>query len=473
MKMNMTRFARSFAAALFVAGIAMALPAQESETPSAPPSAENPGSFGMGLLFGAVTLEGNVYNSVQLTPDFEIGDFGIALDLEFRFTMKDGVFQVYAQDWYFPEGGTVSDYLNLYLSKFEYVRYGRPTDPLYIHFGALPGVNLGTGYIVGGYTNNNLRPETKLFGGEFIFDGALVDFPYLGVDVFTSNFSRLDVIGARLYGRPLAFSSSGLINRLEIGVTGAWDTNAFAYAKDADNSNFLDRSAGTDSPYGTSMKPAWIQAYGVDIIEPIISHPVASLALFGDFVVQNPAQPKTGGMVGFGGRLIGLITYGAQLRISGDGFQPVLFDRSYDLQKVDRYMIYNGDLESPASMGYQGSLGFALLQNGLVFNTSIEGPFKAPTHPASTHPMQYPHLKASFTLAEGVLPYVDFSFWYEKKGIDSAQSLISAENALIGGKMNVRLQSAVVTWITDVKYNPATPADPWKVSTSINAGVNF
>jgi len=469
------RFARLLTAVALFAMILIPAAAQSEDTaiPGTAVPAADP--FGMGLLFGAVTLEGTVYNSIQLMPEFEFGKFALALDLNFRFTMQGNQFRVYEKDWYFPEGGTFSEYLNLYLSKFEYIRYGTEVDPLYIHLGALPGVNLGTGFIVGGYTNMNLRPERKLFGAELVFDGSLVNFPYLGIDVFTSNVSAWDLFGARLYARPLAFASSSLINRMEIGFSGVWDTDAFIYANPSESDPtkwHINYGSGLSS-YGPGDTAGTVQVYGMDIIEPLLSGPAASLALYGDAVVQNPSDPKVGGMVGMGGRLFSFLTYSAQVRMNGEDFQPVYFDRAYDLEKVERYEVYSGRISKEGGTGYLGSLGFSLLQNGLVFNTSVEGPFSAPTGSATDNPLQYPFLKSSFTLAEGVLPYFDFQFWYEKKGIDSWSSLISPENALIGGLLNFRIKSAVISWITDVKYNPATPGDPWTVSSRIQAGVNF
>jgi len=410
-------------------------------------------------------------------PELVFGKFAVAMGLDFRFSIQDDRFRVYEEDGYFPDGGTFSEYLNLYLSKFEYIRYGTEVDPLYVHFGALPGVNLGTGFIVGGYSNMNFRPERRLFGGELLFDGSLVNFPYLGVDIFTANLSKWDLFGTRLYGRPMAFLDSTLVNRLEVGFTAVYDTDAFSYAVDADDDGFWDVQTGTgNSSYGTGDDAAAVQVYGLDVIEPILSGPAASLALFGDVVVQNPSDAKFGGMLGFGGKLVRFLTYGAQIRFSGEGFQPVYFDRAYDLQKVERYQVYAGDPagpDSPANTGYLGSLGFSLLQNGLVFYTSVEGPFAEPTASADEDPLQYPYLKSSFMLAEGVLPYVDFAFWYEKKGIDGWAALVSPENALIGGQVNLRIQSAVISWLTDVKYNPATPDDRWTVSTQIQAGLSF
>jgi hypothetical protein len=178
-------------------------------------------------------------------------------------------------------------------------------------------------------------------------------------------------------------------------------------------------------------------------------------------------------MAGLGGKLFSFLTYRAQFRSSQDNFQPVYFDKAYDLDRVARYEIYSGTATKKGGNGYLGSLGFTLLQNGLVFYASVEGPFAAPTGPASSNPLQYPTLKSSFILAEGVIPYVDFAFWYEKIGIDSWSSLVSPLNAVIGGLVNFRIKSAVISWITDVKYNPAVPEDRWTVSSKIEAGVSF
>ena len=62
----------------------------------------------------------------------------------------------------------------------------------------------------------------------------------------------------------------------------------------------------------------------------------------------------------------------------GDDFQPVFFDRSYDLIRAERYLIYSneGDPILEASTGYLASIGTSFMQDSLVFNVSVEGPFR-------------------------------------------------------------------------------------------------
>ena len=158
--------------------------------------------FHFGVSIGTVTLGEDVYNSVRLLPEFTYGKLGAGLDVDFRFTLKEGDdgntdFKVYPRDWYPEEGGSFPEYLNLYLSKFAYIRWGKEEDPLFVRFGSLGSTTLGTGYIMGGYTNTLLQPEKKIFGGQFNLKGELFDFPYLGVQGMLSNVSAVDLLGGK------------------------------------------------------------------------------------------------------------------------------------------------------------------------------------------------------------------------------------------------------------------------------------
>jgi hypothetical protein len=67
---------------------------------------------------------------------------------------------------------------------------------------------------------------------------------------------------------------------------------------------------------------------------------------------------------------------------------------------------------------------------------------------------------------------VDFSFYYEKMGIDSAAELIDPDNALIGGQVNFSFKGAVISYIVDVTYEPQD-GDNWIMTSRLVAGVRF
>ena len=80
-------------------------------------------------------------------------------------------------------------------------------------------------------------------------------------------------------------------------------------------------------------------------------------------------------MLGFGGRLIRIFTYGAQIRFVGDNFVPVYFDSTYDLSRAERYALTEGALSSPGYIGWFATIGTSLLNDSIVFKASLEGPF--------------------------------------------------------------------------------------------------
>jgi hypothetical protein len=211
-----------------------------------------------------------------------------------------------------------------------------------------------------------------------------------------------------------------------------------------------------------------VAVYGADVMVPILSTPIVSLATMGSLAFENS---HTGGMVGFAGRLIKFITYGAQLRILGSNFIPDYFGPNYDLFRADQYAIINGPT-LPGSVGWFATAGFSLLSDKLVFNASLDGPFKKiPTTPTN-NPGDYPHLSAVFQLAPGVIPgfYLDAS--YDKKFISSFAGIFNAENSVIGTSINYKTGPAVITLSYDLKYDPAN-SPQWTVNSGLSSSISL
>ncbi|MBN2658314.1 MAG: hypothetical protein JXR86_14735 [Spirochaetales bacterium] len=452
--------------------------------------------FGFGLAIGAVNLldENNnntVYNSIKLNPDLSFGKFGIGLDIDFRFTMDtsngDSGFRIYKPDWVL-EDGSPSDYLNLYLSKFDYIRWGISGDDLFAQIGSLDSVTVGNGFIIGGYTNEMFKPAKKYTGFRFELDTALFNWPYMGIELFTANVSELDLMAARYYVKPLGGIKSPVFSGLEIGVTFALDRDPFyfLYDLDDDNDDTTDGSPdgyydytlipGTNDSISTSETPRTVFVYGVDLMQPLLDIKVFTLSLYGDFVLQGLQTPAMGGTAGLNGSLLSFIGWNAGLIFRGDDFVPTYFNRSYDLDRLTKYYVYNNDGSdpelAPSGIDYNASLGFHFMDGGISFVAQVSGPFAEPTRTAAEAPFQYPHLMALFTIAEGIIPYFDMSFWYDKQGIDEWAALVSAENALIGGRLNFRMAPAVISLQVDVKYDPAL-AESWDVTTKLETGIQF
>jgi hypothetical protein len=180
-------------------------------------------------------------------------------------------------------------------------------------------------------------------------------------------------------------------------------------------------------------------------------------------------------MVGVAGRLIKFITYGAQLRFLGNNFIPDYFGPTYDLYRADQYAVVTSTTPSSGSIGWFATGGFSLLSDKLVFNVSLDGPFKAAPAVPTTNVADYPHLRALFQLGQGVLPGVYFDASYDKKLITSFSDLISAENAVIGASINYKAGPAVITLTYDLKYNPVLNANGnyWTVNSGLSTSISL
>jgi len=411
----------------------------------------------MGLGLGVQSFENpdgtvETWQMLGLKPDFSFGKLGVGLDLtvNYRFTGGDGNdFEVRKDDWV-PTGDT--NFFELYLPKIQYIRWGMKGDPLFVKLGSIEDATLGNGFIMGNYANTLFLPDRRIFGLALDVDGKLFDFPYIGMESFIANLAAYDVMGSRLYVRPLAGTEIPVLKELQLGGTAVTDLNPYYYAdKDPAFTGTVDNSAE-------------VLVWGADFRLPIIARKALSLATFGDVVSENQ---NYGGMVGFGGRIIKILTYGAQIRFIGDNFIPVYFDSTYDVRRVERYQTINGDNPTEGYIGWLASAGFALFDDALVFNTSLEGPFG---NPAGVEPT----LRSSLLLAQGLVPHISLQGNYVKQDIGSFSDLGSARDAVIGAQINYQTGPAVISLIYDLKYDPyATGSSPWVVTSRLESTISL
>lgn len=423
--------------------------ATETQAEDTQGAAEQAMSFGMGLGIGAEVIGDVTYQTLSITPDVAFGKVGVGLDLtlHYRFTLDEEgntSLEIRKEDW-IPSAEL--NFLELYLPKIRYVRYGLKGEPLYAKFGSIDDGTLGNGFIMGGYSNTLFLPERRIFGLAFDLDGRLFSFPYVGIETFAANLAAFDVFGTRLFVRPLIDLSIPILKNIQFGGTVVADRDPYYHMKII---------APDDPQY--QVANASIAVIGTDFRLPVLSNPVISMATFADMAF---AGNSTGGMLGVGGTLIGFLTYGAQLRILGDNFLPVYFDATYDLYRPTKYQIATASSTIvDGSVGWFASLGTSFLENKVVFNASLDGPFSPPARladgsvdPNST--ANYPHLRAVLVVAEGVLPGFFFDASYDKKLIRSFKDLIDPTDAVIGARINYKTGPAVISLVYNLRYNPA------------------
>jgi len=432
-------------------------------SPLAAQSQEEKGGmdFNLGIELGAKTFnedtglgttEQVTYQSLSLNPEFIFGKVGIGLGitLNYRFVddAGDSSFEIREEDWV-PEGD--KSFFDLYLPIFRYIRYGYKGDPLYAKIGSIEDGTLGTGFIMANYANTLFLPETRIIGLAFDVDGNLFDFPYVGIETFVGNLAQFDVVGSRLYVRPLVNTSLPVINSLQVGATFAADTEP-----------------ETNYEFTTATDVGTVSMFSFDFIQPLLNKDAITMAFYGDAAFQPGGDELNNGLlVGLGGKLVKFIDYGINTFFLGDNFVPFYFDGTYDLYRESKYLIYSGVEDMPAYSGWQALLGFSFFEDAFSFQTSLDAAFV----PDSSKESTLPHLRSTLTVGEGVLPGIFFDVTYDKKYINSFDELIDPEDAVILANLNYKTGPAVITFGYTLRYVPET-AD-WETTASLSSSISM
>lgn len=166
--------------------------------------------------FGAVTIDGKIWNQIALRPVIPIWKFGVALDLVL-YIDQDG--NIHRDEWDFSSPSAIK---NTLIDKIYYVRFGYRTDPIYFRIGALDRVSLGYGILVNGYANTVLYPQVRKVGLEWSVRNKL-----LSVQGFVNDFKEnLGLVGLRIE-RPL-------LPGTPVGMSVVLDRNQYLGLKDRD-----------------------------------------------------------------------------------------------------------------------------------------------------------------------------------------------------------------------------------------------
>lgn len=454
-------FKKPIALLFIISLIPYSLCAQEETPPAEPEEEEAPlFSFNMGIALGYDSFgETDSWQKLTLKPDFGIGEFGIGLELALRYRFTSGSFEVRSEDWVPSEE---KGFLDLYLPIFRYVRYGQKGKPLYAKLGTIDDMTLGNGYIMANYSNSLFMPETRIVGLNFDLDGALFDFPLFGLETVVGNLAAFDVLGARVYLRPLIFFDIPVLNQLVIGTTFVADTAPFRYVDPA----WVTATFGIADPAA-----ARATAFGIDLRLPLLAEPPFTLALYGDFVVLN--GKAVGGMTGLGGKIIDIFVYNLQARFNGPNFVPVYFDATYDATRAVRYpLVENGT--APAYVGWYASLGADIFDIFTII-ISADGPFERidPANPDNY--LNYPHLRGVIKLGQGLIPGLSADFIYDKtllgKNNGFFPDLVDPEGAVITARINYQFGPAIITLRYDIRYVPDAAGDPWVITSGLESTI--
>tara|TARA_B110000444_G_scaffold137039_1_gene128637 strand:- start:2223 stop:3809 length:1587 start_codon:yes stop_codon:yes gene_type:complete len=167
--------------------------------------------------FGAVTIDGKIWNQIALRPSLPFGKLSISFDIVL-YIDQDG--NIHDDEWDFSSGEKVK---NTLIDKVYYVRYGNKWQKNYFQIGALNNVTMGYGILLNNYTNTLLYPQVRKVGMEF---KSLA----FGVNTygFTNDFKEnFGLTGIRV--------SAPISNSFTLGISWAGDRNQYLGLRDSDN----------------------------------------------------------------------------------------------------------------------------------------------------------------------------------------------------------------------------------------------
>ena len=344
------------------------------------------GLSGLGLTF----INGDPFFRLQLQPDIDLGKVGFGLDvvLLYNFSADEG------EDTFLAEDGETWDDISTILRVVRYVRYGNLGEPFYTRLGELDYVTIGHGFIMSGYSNYdrrglrlNLSTKTKK----------------VGVETVINNLGDPTVFGGRVFVRPLQKEEGGtpILNRLEFGAT---------YLTDIEPNLIPDED---DKPETIDEDP--LIALGADVGIPLINHKLLRVDLYDDVAFLN-TKPKEGepgkteiaigNAVGLG-LSISKALFKVEYRNFGEGFQPTIFDYTYDSAKgvgPDFSGMDEDDDEGEAKQGY-----FSLLAWRPISKVDFLATFEDYT---TTEPKLYAGITES-----GLVDRLSFRAFYVKRNI--------------------------------------------------------
>jgi hypothetical protein len=400
--------------------------------------------FNMNFAIGLSSYEdidGNqvAYQKFGIFPEFTYGKWGLGLDLTVEL---DGDFKLRDLD----KDGRPDRWSTFwdYVTRIYYLRYGYKGDPLYGRIGAFSYYTLGHGMIMDGYSNTLFYPQIIQLGLNFDMDGELFDFPYIGIETVVDDVLDWDVIGLRVYSRPLSSLSTPIIKDLKVGGTIVTD-------RDPQENPAKRFERPVDNPHSDP-----VTEFGLDVELPLLQKQDLSIIAYTDWAMIS--GKGSGAWVG------STLTYKwasllAQLRFFGKEFVPQYFDGLYELDRSTKYNSLNA--YDSFYIGYL--IGTELLFFNIVdFYFFWSDAFGDPDGPG---------IETGIGLAEGALPKLEAGFMYEKQDIDSFADFFNSRDTLMQFIVGYQVSGAVkIVFIYERSYTPytGTPTGRTMVETQIS-----
>ena len=113
----------------------------------------------------------------------------------------------------------------------------------------------------------------------------------------------------------------------------------------------------------------------------------------------------------------------------------------------------------PAYTGWFASLGTSLLGDLLVFNASVEDSVGRVDDNDENY-LNFPHLRATLEVREGLLPGFFFDASYDKMFVEEFWDLSRPKGAVAKARLNYRSGPAVISFFYLLRFNENDFSDP-------------
>ena len=433
----------------------------------------------LGLGIEHTDDDGATWQAATLAPELTAGPFSLGLALKLRFRFDGGPdgnrWEIRDADWRPDPSVPGRSFLDLFLPVIRYARYGVEGEPFVVRLGSYDHATLGSGFVLGGYANTALLPARRLFGADLDIDGAAFNFPVLGLEAVVGHAPAADLVGARLWARPLWSLGVPLVSSIQVGATAAADFSPFRYRPEA---------AGDVRP----GRQANVSALGADLVAPVVADPSFSAAIHGDVALLGSSEVDTGRSVGmaFGvrGSAVGAVRYGVQLRLTDDRFMPVYFDADYDRLRADKYRALRGlelaaeraastpttptqgamtpsadALQGLVHLGWAARVGLSLLEQRVDVDLSLAGPITGQRGALAGVP--YAHVsglqvQGRLGVRDVGIPGASVAIDYRKRSLGGLGDLIDPQHLSLGASLRYRTGGTVLAFSYRGRYDPAT-----------------
>lgn len=422
----------------------------------------------LGLGIEHTDDDGATWQAATLAPELTAGPFSLGLALKLRFRFDGGPdgnrWEIRDADWRPDPSVPGRSFLDLFLPVIRYARYGVEGEPFVVRLGSYDHATLGSGFVLGGYANTALLPARRLFGADLDLDGAAFNFPVLGLEAVVGHAPAADLMGARLWARPLWSLGLPLVSSIQVGATAAADFSPFRYRPEA---------AGDVRP----GRRANVSALGADLVAPVVADPSFGAAIHGDVALLGSSEVDTGRSVGlaFGvrGSAVGAVRYGVQLRLTDDRFMPVYFDADYDRLRADKYRALRGlelaaeraaaqgddvALQGLVHLGWAARVGLSLLEQRVDVDLSLAGPLTGQRGALAGVP--YAHVsglqvQGRLDVRDVGIPGASIAIDYRKRSLSGLGDLIDPQHLSLGASLRYRTGGTVLAFSYRGRYDPA------------------